>query len=92
MFQKQLEKDLVNHGSDIHPELASHDIQKAVETAMISTSSLNQKARKNQWISTASAELTDSQKFITFGSGQNEGQRRLKRRLIKSLCNDREQW
>lgn len=49
-FQNQQE-ELFNLINDIHPEVAWYDNQNAAETAVIYTSSLNQKIGKNQWIS-----------------------------------------
>lgn len=90
IFQKQL-KELVNREKDTHPEIAWHDIQKTVETVVIFTANLNQKVRKNQWISVASTKLIDTRKFIPSGSGHEE-HRQPKHRLIKSLTIDDEQW
>lgn len=47
IYQEKLE-ELVYHESDIHPEATWHDIQTAVEAAVISNSNLNQKVGKNQ--------------------------------------------
>lgn len=41
IFQGQME-EIVNRKSDIHPQTDWYDIQKAVETAVIYTTNLNQ--------------------------------------------------
>ncbi|KAK4467292.1 hypothetical protein MN116_000315, partial [Schistosoma mekongi] len=92
IFQEQLKNQLVNCINDTHPESAWNDIQKAVETAVISTSKLNQKVRKTQWISAASTEMIDARQHIPSSPKYDEERRQLKRKLVKSLRNDREQW
>ncbi|TNN10329.1 polyprotein, partial [Schistosoma japonicum] len=92
IFQEQLEKQLGDRVSDSHLEAGWNDIKKAVETAMISASKVNHKARMKPWISVASTELMDARKLIPPGSERDEERSELKRRLIKSLRNDREQW
>ncbi|TNN05156.1 ATP-binding cassette transporter, partial [Schistosoma japonicum] len=92
IFQEQLEKQYGERVSDCHPEAGWNDIKKAVETAMISASKVNHKARMKPWISVASTELMDARKLIPPGSEHDEERSELRRRLIKSLRNDREQW
>ncbi|TNN20796.1 LINE-1 reverse transcriptase, partial [Schistosoma japonicum] len=92
IFQEQLEKQLGDRVSDCHPEAGWNDIKKAVETAMISASKVNHKARMKPWISVTSTELIDARKLIPPGSEHDEERSELRRRLIKSLRNDREQW
>ncbi|CAI2736709.1 unnamed protein product [Schistosoma spindalis] len=92
IFQEQLEKQLGSHVSDAYPEAAWNDIWKAVETALMSASTVNHKVREKHWISAASTALIDARKLIPSGSEHNDEQSQLKRRLTRSLRNDREQW
>ncbi|CAH8665504.1 unnamed protein product [Schistosoma curassoni] len=46
IFQEQLGKQLGSHVCDAHPDAAWNDIRKAVETAVISASKVNQKVRE----------------------------------------------
>ncbi|CAH8590014.1 unnamed protein product [Schistosoma guineensis] len=92
MFQEQLGKQLGSHVCDAHPDAAWNDIQKAVETAVISASKVNQKVREKHWISAASTALIDARKLIPSGSEHNEERSQLKRKLIGILRNHREQW
>ncbi|KAH9588212.1 hypothetical protein MS3_00000127 [Schistosoma haematobium] len=92
IFQEQLGKQLGSHVCDTHPEAAWNDIRKAVETAVISASKVNQKVREQRWISAASIALIDARKLIPPGSEHNEERSQLKRKLTRSLRYDREQW
>ncbi|KAH9589608.1 ATP-binding cassette sub- A member 3 [Schistosoma haematobium] len=92
IFQEQLGKQLGSHVCDAHPEAAWNDIRKAVETVVISASKVNQKVREQHWISAASISMIDARKLIQPGSEHNEERSQLKRKLIRSLRNDREQW
>ncbi|CAH8290911.1 unnamed protein product, partial [Schistosoma intercalatum] len=92
IFQEQLGKQLGSHVGDAHPDAAWNDIRKAVETAVISASKVNKKVREQHWISAASISLIDARKLIPPGSEHNEERSQLKRKLTRSLRNDREQW
>ncbi|VDP68366.1 unnamed protein product [Schistosoma curassoni] len=52
----------------------------------------NHKVREKNWISAASTALIDARKLIPSGSEHNEERTQLKRKLTRSLHNDREQW
>ncbi|CAH8543074.1 unnamed protein product, partial [Schistosoma turkestanicum] len=67
IFQEQLERQLGDHLSDSHPEAGWNDIKKAVETAVISASNVDHKARMKPWISVASTDLMDTRKLIPPG-------------------------
>ncbi|VDO98268.1 unnamed protein product, partial [Schistosoma margrebowiei] len=75
IFQEQLRKQLGSHLCDAHPEAPWNDMRKAVETAVISAST-----------------VTHARKLIPPGSEHNEERSQLKRKLTRSLRNDREQW
>ncbi|CAH8465708.1 unnamed protein product [Schistosoma curassoni] len=92
IFQEQIENRLGSHVCDAHPEAAWNDIRKAVETAVISASKVNHKVREQHWISAASIALIDARKLIPPGSEHNEERSQLKRKLTRSLRNNREQW
>ncbi|KAH9596584.1 ATP-binding cassette sub- A member 3 [Schistosoma haematobium] len=92
IFQEKLEKQLGSYVSDAHPEAALNDIREAVETAVISASTVNHKVREKHWISAAYTALVDARKLIPSGSEHNEERSQLMYRLIRSLRNDREQW
>ncbi|VDP65240.1 unnamed protein product [Schistosoma curassoni] len=72
IFQEQLEKQLGSHVCDAHPEAAWNDIQKAVEKAVISASTVTRKVGEQHWISAASTALIDARKPIPSGSEHNE--------------------
>lgn len=59
---------------------------------MISTSNLNQKVKKNQWITATSAGRIDALKLILSDCDHDEERRMLKRRLVESLRDGHEQW
>lgn len=59
---------------------------------MITTRNLNKNVRDNQPISVTSTEPIDTKDLILSGSEHNEGLRKPRRRLTKSLHSDREQW
>ncbi|VDP43734.1 unnamed protein product [Schistosoma margrebowiei] len=52
----------------------------------------NHKVRENNWISAASTVLIDARKLIPSDSEHNEERSQLKRKVTRSLHNDREQW
>lgn len=68
-----------------------YGIHKSMETPVISTSNLNQKARKTSGFF-VSTELIDSREVIPFSSEHDEERKQLKSRLAKDLRDDREQW
>ncbi|VDP65509.1 unnamed protein product [Schistosoma curassoni] len=47
---------------------------------------------EEHWISAASTTVIGAQKLIPSGSEHNEQRSQLKRKLTRSLRNDREQW
>ncbi|VDP04430.1 unnamed protein product, partial [Schistosoma curassoni] len=77
---------------DAHPEEAWNDIRKAVETSVISASTVNRRVREQHWISAASIALIDARKLIPPGSEHNEERSQIRRKLTRSLRNGREQW
>ncbi|VDO86229.1 unnamed protein product [Schistosoma mattheei] len=92
IFQEQLEKQLGSHVCAAHPEAAWNDIRKAMETAVISASTVNHKVKEKHWISTASTALIDARKLIPSGSEHNEERSQLRRKLTRRLRHDRKQW
>ncbi|VDO95081.1 unnamed protein product [Schistosoma margrebowiei] len=91
IFQEQLEKQLGSYICDAHFEAAWNDIRKAVETAVISASTVTRMVKEKHWISAATSALIDAQKLTPSGSEHNEERSQLKGKLTRSLRNDREQ-
>ncbi|VDP67682.1 unnamed protein product, partial [Schistosoma curassoni] len=60
--------------------------------SLISASTVIRKVTEQHWISAASIALIDARKLIPPGSEHNEERSQLKRKLTRSLHNDREQW
>nr|CAX83711.1 endonuclease-reverse transcriptase [Schistosoma japonicum] len=91
-FQEQLGSQLGNSGNQADPDVAWNDLKTAVETAASSTSNLNRRSTKNQWISATSMALMSSRQLIPSGSEHDEERKQIKSKLSRSLRNDREQW
>ncbi|VDO83653.1 unnamed protein product [Schistosoma margrebowiei] len=57
VYEEQLEEQLGSHVGDRHTEATWNDIQKSVETDVMSVSTVNREVREKHWISATSTAV-----------------------------------